>query len=95
VRNALRELVLRDALGLTACALATLFVIGLLSVLAENLPSTAQTGFDLWQRLQRKELRHESQTPRAQAKQRKLARALNIRHLVWEASRLSAQLAAC
>ena len=38
---------LRGALGLTACALATLFVIGLLSVLAENLPSTAQTDADL------------------------------------------------
>jgi hypothetical protein len=47
VRNALREVVLRGALGLTACALATLFVIGLLSVLAENLPSTAQTDADL------------------------------------------------
>ena len=47
MRNALRELVLRGALGLTACALATLFVIGLLSVLAENFPSTAQTDADL------------------------------------------------
>jgi len=35
----------------------------------------------------RKQLRHQAKTPRAQAKQRKLARALNIRHLVWEASR--------
>ena len=47
MRNALRELVLRGALGLTACALATLFVIGLLSVLAKNLPPTAQTDADL------------------------------------------------
>jgi hypothetical protein len=51
--------------------------------------------FDLCQRLQRKQLRHQSQMPRAQAKHRKLARTLNIRHLVWEASRLSAQLAVC
>jgi hypothetical protein len=35
--------------------------------------------FGLWRRLQ---LRHQSQTPRAQAQQRKLARALTIRHLV-------------
>jgi hypothetical protein len=47
VRNALRELVLGGAVSLTACALATLFVIGLLSVLAENLPSTVQTDADL------------------------------------------------
>ena len=47
MRNALRELVLGGAVSLTACALATLFVIGLLSVLAENLPSTAQTDADL------------------------------------------------
>jgi hypothetical protein len=31
----------------TLCVLATLFVIGLLSVLAENLPSRAQTDADL------------------------------------------------
>lgn len=47
MRNALRELVLGGAVSLTACALATLFVIGLLSVLAENLPSTVQTDADL------------------------------------------------
>ena len=47
MRNALRELVLRGAVSLTVCALATLFVIGLLSVLAENLPPKAQTDADL------------------------------------------------
>jgi hypothetical protein len=47
VRNALRELVLRGAVSLTACALATLFVIGLLSLLAENVQSKPQTDADL------------------------------------------------
>jgi hypothetical protein len=42
----LRELVLRGAISLTLCALATLLVVGLLSVLAENLPSKAQTADD-------------------------------------------------
>jgi hypothetical protein len=41
--SALRELVLRGAISLTLCALAALLVVGLLSVLAENLPSKVHT----------------------------------------------------
>jgi len=47
MQNALRELVLRGAVSLSICALATLFVIGLLSVLAENLPSKPKFDADL------------------------------------------------
>jgi hypothetical protein len=47
MRNALRELVLRGAVSLTVCALTTLFVIGLLSALAENLPSKPRSDADL------------------------------------------------
>lgn len=44
MRQALRDLILRGAVTLTICALVALFVAGLLSVLADNLPTTAQTG---------------------------------------------------
>jgi hypothetical protein len=47
MKNALRELVLRGAVSMSICALATLFVIGLLSALAENLPSKPKSGADL------------------------------------------------
>jgi hypothetical protein len=45
--TALRELVLRGAISLTLCALATLLVFELLSVLAEHLPSKAHTADDV------------------------------------------------
>jgi hypothetical protein len=44
--TALRELVLRGAISLTLCAMATLLVFKLLSVLAEHLPSKAPTADD-------------------------------------------------
>jgi hypothetical protein len=40
--NPFREIVLRGAISLTLCALATLLVFELLSVLAEHLPSKAR-----------------------------------------------------
>jgi hypothetical protein len=43
----LRELVLRGAISLTLCALGTLLVFELLSVLAEHLPSKAHTADDV------------------------------------------------
>jgi hypothetical protein len=45
--NPFREIVLRGAISLTLCALATLLVFELLSVLAEHLPSKAPTADDV------------------------------------------------